>query len=302
MGTMTAFFEEELTKIIAEVERVEYGRKIARDILPFDAKASRGSQALKQYVLDRAGYMRLKEKVSDKVELTDITKTAVYLPLLIAENGFQYDIDEISAAMESNTSLDSEKAAAVLEAYEEMINKVAFVGQSDLGLTGLANNANVDIVTDMGATFSAATSEQRVTFFASLVGNVWTGSKNTITADTLVIPSSEYTAMGEKTYSNSGVVTDKSELEMLQTRLNGMYGNVKIVSSLELEGQGAAGVQRAVAFASNPRVVYFEETLPVEYQPVQRDNNIFKVPTFAKVGGVFIRRPYGINYGDYVKS
>jgi hypothetical protein len=302
MGTMTAFFEEELTKIIAEVERVEYGRKIARDILPFDAKASRGSQALKQYVLDRAGYMRLKEKVSDKVELTDITKTAVYLPLLIAENGFQYDIDEISAAMESNTSLDSEKAAAVLEAYEEMINKVAFVGQSDLGLTGLANNANVDIVTDMGATFSAATSEQRVTFFASLVGNVWTGSKNTITADTLVIPSSEYTAMGEKTYSNTGVVTDKSELEMLQTRLNGMYGNVKIVSSLELEGQGAAGVQRAVAFASNPRVVYFEETLPVEYQPVQRDNNIFKVPTFAKVGGVFIRRPYGINYGDYSKS
>ena len=299
---MTAFFEEELTKIIGEVERVEYGRKIARDILPFDAKASRGSQALKQYVLDRAGYMRLKEKISDKVELTDITKSAAYLPLLVAENGFQYDIDEISAAMESNTNLDSEKAAAVLEAYEEMINKVAFVGQSDLGLTGLANNANVDIVTDLGATFAAATSEQRVTFFTSLCGNVWTGSKNTITPDTLVIPSAEYTAMGEKTYSNSGVVTDKSELEMLQTRLNGMYGNVKIVSSLELEGQGAAGVQRAVAFASNPRVVYFEETLPVEYQPVQRDNNIYKVPTFAKVGGVFIRRPYGINYGDYSKS
>ncbi|MDD3443156.1 MAG: DUF2184 domain-containing protein, partial [Sulfurimonas denitrificans] len=154
--SMTAFFEEELVKIIGEVERVEYGRKIARDIMPFDAKASRGSQALKQYVLDRVGYMRLKEKISDKVELTDIAKSAVYLPLLISENGFQYDIDEISAAMESNTSLDSEKAAAVLEAYEEMINRVAFVGQSDLGLTGLANNANVDILTDMGATFAAA--------------------------------------------------------------------------------------------------------------------------------------------------
>lgn len=302
MADMTAFFEEELVKIIGEVERVEYGRKIARDILPFDAKASRGSQALKQYVLDRVGYMRLKEKISDKVELTDITKSAVYLPLLISENGFSYDIDEISAAMESNTNLDSEKAAAVLEAYEEMINRVAFVGQSDLGLTGLANNANVDVVTDLGAAFDVATSEQRVVFFASLCGNVWTGSKNTITPDTLVIPSEEYTAMGETTYSNTGVVTDKSELEMLQTRLNGMYGNVKIVSSLELEGQGAAGVQRAVAYANNARILYFEETLPVEYQPVQRDNNIFKVPTFAKVGGVFIRRPYGMNYGDYAKT
>jgi hypothetical protein len=299
---MTAFFEEELVKIIGEVERVEYGRKIARDIMPFDAKASRGSQALKQYVLDRVGYMRLKEKISDKVELTDIAKTAVYLPLLVSENGFQYDIDEIAASMESNTSLDSEKAAAVLEAYEEMINRVAFVGQSDLGLTGLANNANVDILTDMGATFAAATSEQRVTFYAGLCSNVWTNSKNTVTPDTLVIPSAEYTAMGEKTYSNTGVVTDKSELDMLQTRLNGLFGNVKIVSSLELEGQGAAGVQRAVAFANNARVLYFEETLPVEYQPVQRENNMFKVPTFAKVGGVFIRRPYGIQYGDYSKS
>lgn len=300
--SMTAFFEEELVKIIGEVERVEYGRKIARDIMPFDAKASRGSQALKQYVLDRVGYMRLKEKISDKVELTDIAKTAVYLPLLVSENGFQYDIDEIAASMESNTSLDSEKAAAVLEAYEEMINRVAFVGQSDLGLTGLANNANVDILTDMGATFAAATSEQRVTFYAGLCSNVWTNSKNTVTPDTLVIPSAEYTAMGEKTYSNTGVVTDKSELDMLQTRLNGLFGNVKIVSSLELEGQGAAGVQRAVAFANNARVLYFEETLPVEYQPVQRENNMFKVPTFAKVGGVFIRRPYGIQYGDYSKS
>ena len=302
MDATTAFFQEELVKIITEVERVEYGRKVARDIIPFDAKASRGSQALKQYVLDRVGYMRLKEKITDKVELTDIAKTAVYLPLLVAENGFSYDIDEISAAMESSTNLDSEKAAAVLEAYEEMVNRVAFVGQSDLGLTGLANNANVDIVTDMGATFSAATSEQRVVFFSSLCGNVWTGSKNTISPDTLVIPSVEYTAMGETTYSNTGVVTDKSELDMLQTRLDGMYGNVNIVSSLELEGQGAAGVQRAVAYASNPRVLYFEETLPVEYQPVQRDNNIFKVPTFAKVGGVFIRRPYGMNYGDYAKA
>jgi|GEM_PF-4186896 len=300
--SMTAFFEEELVKIIGEVERVEYGRKIARDIMPFDAKASRGSQALKQYVLDRVGYMRLKEKISDKVELTDIAKSAVYLPLLISENGFQYDIDEISASMESNTSLDSEKAAAVLEAYEEMINKVAFVGQSDLGLTGLANNANVDILTDMGATFAVATSEQRVTFYAGLCSNVWVNSKNTVTPDTLVVPSAEYTAMGEKTYSNTGVVTDKSELDMLQTRLNGLFGSVKIVSSLELEGQGAAGVQRAVAFANNARVLYFEETLPVEYQPVQRRNNLFIVPTFAKVGGVFIRRPYGIQYGDYTKA
>ena len=302
MDATTAFFEEELVKIIGEVERVEYGNKIARDVLPFDAKGSRGSQALKQYVLDRVGYMRLKEKVSDKVELTDISKTAVYLPLLISENGFQYDIDEIAAAMESNTSLDAEKASAVLEAYEEMINRVAFIGQSDLGLTGLANNANVDIDTSMGATFAAATSEQRVTFFAGLLGLVYTGSGNTIQPDTLIIPSAEYVQLGEKTYSASGVVTDKSELEMLQTRVNGMYGNVTIKSSLELEAQGAAGVQRAVAYQKSPRVLYFEETLPVEYQPVQRTNNVFKVPTFSKVGGVFVRRPYGIQYGDYSKA
>ena len=298
----TAFFEEELVKIISEVERVEYGKKIARDILPFAAKASRGSQALKQYVLDRVGYMRLKEKISDKVELTDIAKTAVYLPLLVSENGFSYDIDEIAAAQEGGTSLDSEKAAAVLEAYEEMINKVAFVGQADLGLKGLANNANVGIATDLGATFAAATSEQRVTFFAGLCSDVYTNSNNTIEPNTLVIPSSEYVAMGEKTYSNSGVVTDKSELDMLQTRLNGLFGSVRIVSSLELAAQGAAGVQRAVAYQNNPRVLYFEETLPVEYQPVQRTNNVFKVPTFAKVGGLFVRRPYGIRYGDYSKA
>jgi hypothetical protein len=81
-----------------------------------------------------------------------------------------------------------------------------------------------------------------------------------------------------------------------------MYGSVKIVSSLELEAQGLAGVQRAVAYKNDEDVLYFEETLPLEFNNVQERNNFFRVPAVCKVGGVWVRRPYGMNYGDYAKA
>ena len=296
------FFEDETRRILSETVEKQYGKKIAREIIPFGAKASRGDDSMVQYVIDSVGYMELKKRISDDFELSDVAKESIAKMLYVSETGFQYNVNELWTAMDKNISLDGEKVKACMKNYEDMINRTAFIGQSNMGLTGLANNSYVDINTDMGATFAVATSEQRVTFFSKICGDVKTGSKDSIEPDTLVIPSEDYVAMAQKTYSNTGVVTDKSELEMLQTRLNGLFGNVNIVSSFELEGLGTAGVQRAVAYKNDEDVLYYEETLPIEFGKLQEVNNFFKVPAVCKVGGVWVRRPYGMQYGDYTKS
>lgn len=296
------FFENETTRILTETVEKEYGKKIAREIIPFGAKASKGDNSMVQYVIDSVGYMELKKHISDDFELSDISKEEIAKILYVSETGFQYNINEIWTAMEKNISLDGEKVKSCMKNYEDLINRTAFVGQANLGLTGLANNAYVDINTDMGATFAVATSEQRIKFFSNLCGDVLLGSKDSISPDILVIPSEEYTAMALKTYSNSGVVTDKSELETLQTRINGLFGSVRIVSSYELEGQGAGGVQRAVAYKNDEEVLYYEETLPIQFGNRQERNNFYSVPAVCKVGGVWVRRPYGMQYGDYTKA
>jgi len=290
------FFQEQLTTVIPQVEETLYGKKIARSVIPFNRKASPGAETIKWYVIDRAGIMTLKDHPTDDLQTTKAKLKPVFYPLKIAESAIKYNIFELMNAQEANMNIDSIHVETELMAYENMVNKTAFIGQTDIGLTGLANNANVSIYGST-ITFSTATSEQRVGFFAALAGQVRTLSLGEVEPDTLIIDRSEYEVMANTIYSNAGVASNMTELKALTDRLG--YAPTP---SNEVSALGAGGLQRAICYRSSEEILYFEETMPLTYGGVQEENNFMKIPTRAKVGGTLIKRPFGIIYGDYTKA
>ncbi len=301
---ITSIAEELVTQVIEEVNDIEYGEHTARKVMPFASKGSKGTETLKYYITDRVGIMHLKEHITDDIERTDVARKPVIQPLFIAENGFQYDIEELYRSQQAARPLDIDKAEMVRTAYEEMVNRVAYTGQDLNGvtLTGLSNHPNVPITTAT-ATFAAMNSEARIQFFLGLATSLYTSSFQRIKPDMILIPTAEYSEMGRKTYINAGVVTDRTELMMLKERFADLFGmNGKVESAPELEGTGASSAQRAICYVNSPRVFYFEESVPLEFGNLQRSNNMFSTATYAKVGGVFVKRPYGLRYGDYSKS
>ena len=292
------FFEEQRRFVLGEVEKIEYGEMTGRQAVSTVSEGSRGTTTVRQYVLDRAGVMKLRSNKSEDYNLIDLSGSFIEAPVFFSQSGFEYDIEELWAAEQANMNLDSSKAEAVGEAYEEMVNKLIWIGQEDVNLTGLANNANVDIITTTaGAALDTFTADEQVQYFVSGYNAIFVNTKQRIKANTLGISTATFLYLNQTAYSVVAGLTTQTLLsrilEITQLTMN------DVIIANELETAGAASIVRAIWYDRTPRRVKFNEVLPLEFRPTQMIDNSFKVPTVAKVGGVWIKYINAFKYLDY---
>ena len=79
--------------------------------------------------------------------------------------------------------------------------------------------------------------------------------------------------------------------------MTGMPLTIRAVRGLETAG--AAGVNRMVAYRRNPQVLKLHVPMPHRFLPVYQDGPLnFVVPGVFRLGGLDIRRPKEVRYGD----
>jgi len=292
------FFEEQRRFVLGEVEKIEYGELTGRQAVQTVSEGSRGTTAVRQYVLDKVGVMKLRANKAEDYNLIDLSGTYVDAPIFFSESGFEYDIEELWAAEQANMNLDSMKAETTIEAYEEMVNKLIWIGQSDVNLTGLANNANVDIATTQaGAALDTFTAQEQVDYFMTGYNDIYTNSKQKVKANTLALSTATFLYLDQTSYAIVAGVTTETLLERILK--NSRLTMNDVIVSNELETAGASNIVRAIWYDRTPRRVKFNEVLPIEFRPTQVNDNSFKVPTVAKLGGVWIKYPSAFKYLDY---
>lgn len=297
--SIALLFEQQRQYILSELEKVEYGELTGRKAVATVREGGRGTSTVRQYVLDRAGVMKLRSNKGEDYNLIDISGSYIDAPIFFSESGYEYDIEELWAVEQSGMNLDTTKAEATMEAYEEMVNKIIWVGQADVGLTGLANNANVDILTTnlAGDDLTDLTAQEVVDFFVKGFDEIYINSKQKIKANTLAISTSTSRYLRRTPYSLvNGIVTSYLLDEIL--KITGITEN-DVIEANELEDAGAAGIKRAIWYDRTPRRVKFNEPLPIEFRPTQERDNSFKVPTVAKIGGCWLKYPNAFKYLDY---
>lgn len=292
------FFEQQREFILSEIEKIEYGELTGRQAVQTVSEGSRGTTTIRQYVLDRVGAMKLRANKAEDYNLIDLSGSYVDAPIYFSESGFEYDINELWAAEQANMNLDTMKAEATVEAYEEMVNKLIWVGQSDIGLTGLANNANVDILTTTaGAALDTFTAQEIVEYFMSGYNAIYTNSKQKVKANTLALSTASFLYLDQTPFAVVAGVTTETLLERILKNSRLTMNDVIVAN--ELETAGAAGIVRAIWYDRTPRRVKFNEVVPIEFRPTQMENNSFKVPTVAKLGGIHVKFPSAFKYLDY---
>lgn len=296
-ASIAVAFEEQRRFVLSEVEKVEYGEMTGRSAVQTVSEGNRGSSTVRQYVLDRAGVMKLRSSKGDDLNLIDISGSFIDAPIFLSESGFEHHIDEVWAIEETGMNLDTTKAEATMEAYEEMVNRIIWLGESDVGLTGMANNPNVTVDT-AAAALTTISAQEVVEFFKGLYNAVTVATKGKVRPNTLAIDIETHNFLTDNAYAVVNGVTNQSILDRIVEIIPGMTMSDVIVAP-ELAGQGAAGVFRAVFYDRAVRRCKFNEPLPIEFQPTQRIKNNFVVPTIAKVGGVWIKYPNAFTYGDF---
>lgn len=303
------FLLQQTSYIEQEVYRIQYPDIIYPQLVPVDTSANEWAKSITYFSLDRVGQADWFDGMASNMPVADINRAKYEQTIEMAGIGYRYTLEELGhAMMVPGTNLSSERAEAARRAYEEFMDRLARVGDSRKGVTGLFNNANVtreDAIADgtgSSALWTAKSADQIVRDVNNSLLGVYENSLTVEMADTVLLPIAAMTTLAQKRVEN----TTMNALQYLKE--NNLYTQqtgapLMIRGVLDLSDAGSGGVGRMVTYRRDPRVVKFHVPMPHRFLPVWQTGPItFDVPGIFRVGSVDIRRPGAFRYVDGITA
>lgn len=303
------FLLQQTSYIEQEVYRIQYPDIIYPTLVPVDTSANEWAKSITYFSLDRVGQADWFDGMASNMPVADINRAKYEQTIEMAGIGYRYTLEELGhAMMVPGTNLSSERAEAARRAYEEFMDRLARVGDSRKGVTGLFNNASVtreDAIADgtgSSALWTAKSADQIVRDVNNSLLGVYENSLTVEMADTVLLPIAAMTTLAQKRVEN----TTMNALQYLKE--NNLYTQqtgapLMIRGVLDLSDAGSGGVGRMVTYRRDPRVVKFHVPMPHRFLPVWQTGPItFDVPGIFRVGSVDIRRPGAFRYVDGITA
>ena len=292
------FVAAQTTHIEREVNETVYPDIQYPSLVPVDTSAHPFAKSVTYYSSDKFGKAKWINGNADDIPLagTELAKheTSVHM----AGIGYGYGYEEINQAQMLGINLTADDAMAARRAYEEMVDRVALSGDAAKGFSGLINSSAVTAAAVTTGAWATATEDQILTDINGVILAVGTDTQYTTMADTLLLPYAKLNLLATNRLGD----TQMTILEFLRrnntyTAMTGQELTIRAVRGLEIAG--AAGVARMVAYRRNPQVLKLHIPMPHRFLPVYQDGPLnFVVPGVFRLGGLDIRRPKEVRYGD----
>ena len=268
-------------------------------LIPVDTSAHPFAKSVTYYSSDKFGRADWINGNANDIPRAGTELAKYETSVHMAGIGYGYGYEEINQAQMLGMNLQADDAMAARRAYEEMVERVALSGDTKKGFSGLINNASVTAAAVTTGSWTAATNEDLVLAdINELILGIATDTQYTGMADTLLLP---YAKMNFLATNRLGD-TQSTLLAFLRenntyTAMTGQPLTIRAVRGLETAG--AAGVNRMVAYRRNPQVLKLHVPMPHRFLPVYQDGPLnFVVPGVFRLGGLDIRRPKEVRYGD----
>ena len=291
----TATLERELDYIKQKTYDVVYPAFKARALIPVSGEAPPGAQNITYRQWDVFGMAQILANYADDIPLVEALAEEFTMKVHGIAAGYEYSIQDLRASAMSGNRLQERKATGARRLIEAKIEDMGARGAVNYGTTGLANNANVSLVTPTTGAWATATGQQMVADANKLVRAAVTAAKGTFAVDTLALGTQPYANFATKPMSTTGDTTWTALKFFLES--NPWIKNVEVWEKLDdLDAAGTG--PRAVVYAKDPEVLTLE--IPQEFEqfaPQARNLSMF-VPCHARVGGVAIHYPFAVAYMD----
>lgn len=294
---LSAFLEQELQAVEAEMYRVEYLDLRARRFLPLNTSVPAAAETYAYRVWDVFG-----EAVWAANYANGIPNTAVRGEKIVGKvegllAGYSYSTQDLRAAAMAGVPLETELAAAAMEAIERKVDRTAALGDSARGFVGFANHPNPTL---LAATASwanpATTTDQILSDLMRLAKRMRSDTSEIHSPDTLLLPTDAYDALATRLLNTANSNGDTVLSAFVKT--NPWIKSVESWPRLNTAGTG--GVGRAIAYKKDKKVVDLVIPMePLQHAPQQVALN-YHVPIESRFGGVRVRQPKAIVYMDGV--
>lgn len=305
MDAAFAFLTSQLTHIESKVFEVEYPLITYSDIVPVSTEAGEGATSVTYYTIDRVGMAKWIAADAGDIPLVDVKSHKSVIPVELGAVGYSYNLEEIRQAQRTKTNLEQLKANAAREAYEEMADRVAFLGDSAKGLPGFLTNALVpraDALDPAGtATFDwdTKTADEIVYDINAALTDVYETTKNRHIPSHVLLPPSFFAII---TSMRIGADANKTVLEYVKenniyTSTTGNALEIKPCRYLEkFPDTPSTFSRRMVVYTPSTDVVVYHIPKILSFYAPQAKGFNFEIPGDFKLGGVEIRKPLTMKF------
>jgi hypothetical protein len=215
-------------------------------------------------------------------------------PMTIWGVEVKFNVIDLMKSQRAGRPLDQRLYNAMVMKQNLDIDTQVYMGDDQVGVSGLLNNPNVTKANIGAFDASTVTAETALNYFNEVLNNVWKATEYTVIPDTILVPPAVYSTIVTKQlpYSQGSVLK-----YVLENNLAKNQGINLVINPCRWLAQSTFGNGRIVAYVNDKDYVRFPlvqaQRLPTQFRDFSQI-----APYYAGLGGIEFVVPESIFYGD----
>ena len=291
-----AFTISQLSSLEAKIYETKYQGIRFQEFVPVDSSDPEWVDNITYLSFDAVTMGKFIGANGKDLPESDINASKSTIPVFYGGLAMRWSLDELRKSQAMRMPIDASKGAANYRGYMEHKQKVAYFGDSDRGIGGLFNNANVSEVEATGFAPDTATGDEWVDMLNKQFELVYENSANTHVPNMQLIPQNLWKYLLKPMNSVSTITRLQYYIENSYAKSLGVDLTVKPV--FQLNNIGANSTGRIMTYELNPENLVMKDPMPYRTIAPQAEGLTIKVPAEYKFGGVEFRYPGSALYTD----
>lgn len=300
----SVFFARQLEYIRPKTYDVKRAKLSAMEVMPVDTSIPAGANTITYRQYDSVGSAKIIASYADDLPRSDVLAKEFTSPIKGIGDSYGYSVQEIRHAMMANVPLDAKKQAAARRSHDELINKLAWAGDTITGLPGFLSNANIPGYTvpadgtGSSKLWTTKTPDLIIRDLNGLANQVFSQSKGVHRPNEIWMPLAQYALIASTPRSST------SDTTILEFFLNANPFIQRVVPILEMASTangGSAGATDIMVAADNSLDNYQLNIAMMFMQHAPQQRNLeFVVPCESRFAGVTIEYPLAFAKADSI--
>ncbi|MAL98271.1 MAG: DNA-binding protein [Alteromonadaceae bacterium] len=284
------FLARQLDFVKARIYEVQTPNLTGLQLVPVSTEVPEWAESFTYRTYDEVGMAKFISNYADDLPRVDVTGKEETLKLKSIGDAYGYSLDEMRLANAMGTNLAERKGRTARRAIDQLVNKVALVGDTAHGFYGFTNHPNLGETAVTGDwTVAATTGDAILADLLAMYDAVLVQSYDNHAPNTLAVAPTRRSALVSKNVNSGG------QFQSVWSAFQAIHPGVTMIASTELEPTADnSNVSTAVMYERDVDNLSIEVPRPFEQLPAEKRNLEMVIDCIAKCSGVAIYRPLAL--------